>query len=357
LAAGKFDRSASTRFWPFRPLAAAAAIPIILGLLIAAVVISDRLWKWPTPEREGLLLTGVLILSIVPVALAVLDLLIERGGAVEAVGIKLNFARVVSPPLATLTMPANLGGTPGQAIADSATSSILDTLRQARLNDIVVVDLGLGSEWWETRLLVLLAGAVRLRHPELVIFTATDRGVPHAFQGWARPDDLFALLLSSDQRYEASYWEALAAASQWSLDPPPSPMPAVSPIVFQGLAAARPWMRYRPGTQLRNELAPEQALQNSLGAIEISTPPAGITIDRLVSLFRPVLRTFSVDETEPGDTQLRAFLGNSDPYIALTRGREYQRIFSRAAGLTAVVRSMIEAQPASRLSSGQPSEA
>jgi hypothetical protein len=167
-------------------------------------------------------------------------ILIERGGAVEAVGVKLNFARVVTSPLATLTMPANLGGTPGQAIADSATSSILDTLRQARLSDIVVVDLGLGGEWWETRLLVLLAGAVRLRHPELVVFTATDGGIQHAFQGWARPDDLFPLLLSADQRYETSSWEAIAAVSQWSLEPPPSPPePTISPIVFHGLAACR----------------------------------------------------------------------------------------------------------------------
>jgi hypothetical protein len=319
-----------------------------LSLLIGAVVVSDRLWRWPAPEREGLLLTGALILSIVPVALSVLDLLIERGGAVEAIGIKLNFTRVVGAPLATLTMPANLGGTPGQAIADSGTSSILDALQQARSSDIVVVDLEAGTAWWETRLLVLLAGAVRLRHPELVVFIATDHGVPHAFQGWARPDDLFPLLLASDQRYQTSYWEAQAAASQWSLEPPPLVGPAVSPIVFQGLAGARNWMRYRPGTQLRNELATEQALQDSLGAFE--PPPAGITIERLVSMFRSVLRTFSLDETQPGDTQLKAFLENSDPYIALTRGREYQRIVSRAAGLTAVVRSMIEVLPGSRQS-------
>ena len=112
MAAGEFDRSARAKFWPFRPLVAAAAIPIILALLIATVVISDRLWKWPAPEREGLLLTGALVLSIVPVVLAVLDLLIERGGAVEAVGVKLNFAGVLTPPIATLTMPANSEGRP-----------------------------------------------------------------------------------------------------------------------------------------------------------------------------------------------------------------------------------------------------
>jgi hypothetical protein len=198
---------------------------------------------------------------------------------------------------------------------------------------------------------VLLAGAVRLRHPEIVVFVATDGGVARAFQGWARPDDLFPLLLAADPRYARSYWTATAAASQWALDPPPplappptSP-PTSPPVPFQGLAANHSWMRYLPGTVTpaqRNDLAAEQALAADLGAtVEMPTRPGGITINRLMMLFRPVLRKFAIDEMDPGEKQLEEFLESSEPYVATTRGREYQRLVSRATGLNAVVRSIV----------------
>jgi hypothetical protein len=43
MAAREFHQGSPAKFWPFRPIVAAAAIPIILALLIAAVVLADRL--------------------------------------------------------------------------------------------------------------------------------------------------------------------------------------------------------------------------------------------------------------------------------------------------------------------------
>src|SRR5215469_5695718 len=101
------ERGSPARFWPYGNFAALVAIPVILGALSLLIL------TLATPESETVLLTGALILSVIPLALAVLDLLIERGGGVEAAGIKLNFAQVINPPLAALPMPANLGGAPG----------------------------------------------------------------------------------------------------------------------------------------------------------------------------------------------------------------------------------------------------
>jgi hypothetical protein len=343
-------RAGKKRLWPFHHGWALAAMPIILAVLVVGLVLSSRLLSWPAPASEGVVLTGALILSVVPLGLSVLDVVLERGGTLELAGIKLNIAQVAVSSLAAVRMPTNIGGTPGQPISDSDTSSILDSLRQASSSDVIIIDLGSGGEWWETRLLVLLAGAVRLRHPEIVVFVAADGGVARAFQGWARPDDLFPLLLAADPRYARSYWTAIAAASQWALDPPP-PLapPPPPPVPFQGLAAVHSWMRYLPGTATavqRNDLAAEQALAADLGAtVEMPTRPVGITIDRLTMLFRPVLRKFAIDETHPGEKQLEEFLESSEPYVVTTRGREYQRLVSRATGLNAIVRSIIDAWP------------
>jgi hypothetical protein len=341
---GKGDRK---RLWPFSQGMALFAIPIILTVLIVAVVLSNRFLSWPPEASEGLVLTGALILSFVPLGLSIFDSVLERGGTLELAGIKLNIAQVAAPPFAAVRMPTNISGIPGQPISDSDTSSILDSLRQASVSDVIIVDLGSGGEWWETRLLVLLAGAVRLRHPEIVVFVATDGGVARAFQGWARPDDLFPLLLAADPRYARSYWVATSAASQWALDPPPVVPALPPPVAFQGLAAMHDWMRYKPGTQdQRNEFSLEQALAADLGAtVEMQATPAGMTIHRLLMLFRPVLRTLAIDETDPGEKQLKEFLASLEPYVATTHGREYHRLVSRVTGLNAIMRSIIDAWP------------
>jgi hypothetical protein len=72
--------------------------------------------------------------------------------------------------------------------------------------------------------------------------------------------------------------------------------------------------------------------------------PLRVTIDRLMMLFRPALRRFATDETDPGENQLEEFLESTEPYVAITRGREYQCLVSRATGLNAIVRSMINSR-------------
>src|SRR5262249_41085945 len=156
-------RAGKMRLWPFHHGLALVAMPVILAVLVVGVVLSSRLLSRPTPASEGIVLNGELILSVVPLGLSVLDVVLERGGTLELVGVKLNIAQVAASPLAAVRMPTNIGGTPGQPISDSDTSSILDSLRQSSSSDVIIIDLGSGGEWWETRLLVLLAGAVRLR--------------------------------------------------------------------------------------------------------------------------------------------------------------------------------------------------
>ena len=50
-------------------------------------------------------------------------------------------------------------------------------------SEIAVIDLEDGQAWWETRLLVLLAGAVRLKKPDKIVFLGTDAEIVDCFQG------------------------------------------------------------------------------------------------------------------------------------------------------------------------------
>jgi hypothetical protein len=58
----------------------------------------------------------------------------------------------------------------GQLLDDSGTVQILETLRAAVRHQVAVVDLDDGTAWWETRLLVLCAGAARQGRPNAIVF-------------------------------------------------------------------------------------------------------------------------------------------------------------------------------------------
>jgi hypothetical protein len=163
------------KFWPYKPrLTLAATAAILVGLVLATAVLR-ALAKWPSEKSDTVVIIGILLLSLLPLALAVLDVIIDRGGRIKYGAVEFDFARSKEKGIAGITVASNIG-VPGQPVSDSATMQILETWKQATANDIVVVDLEDGHAWWETRLLVLLAGAVRLGKPDKVVFLGKDAG-------------------------------------------------------------------------------------------------------------------------------------------------------------------------------------
>ena len=63
--------------------------------------------------------------------------------------------------------------------------------------------------WWETRLLVLLAGAVRHKK---IVFVGKDANMDRRFQGWSYVDDLLPQLVTAHPQYARSLESAWAAA-------------------------------------------------------------------------------------------------------------------------------------------------
>ena len=81
------------KFWPYKPrLTLAATAAVLVGLLLATAALR-ALAKWPTEKSETVVLIGVLLLSLLPIALALLDVIIDRGGSIKYGGVEIDFAR------------------------------------------------------------------------------------------------------------------------------------------------------------------------------------------------------------------------------------------------------------------------
>jgi hypothetical protein len=334
------------RLWPFDIRIAVLWAPILFIGLVLGLALLRELAQWPPPALDQVVILAILLVSLLPVLLAILDLVAERGGAISFRGVTLDFSAAGAAP--TYAVPHNIG-LPGTPIADSGTENIVEALRGAATSEVIVVDLEDGEAWWETRLLVLIAGAVRIGRPDAAVFVARDGGIAGSFQGWAPPSALLPLLLRTDRRYQEAYYRAKAWIGRWELaEPAVTPQPAAGrarppaarpPKLPAAIGAPHPFIALEDG--LPSEFGFERLLQSELGTyVEGSEKPRTIGIFRLEELFRPVLRRSSVDEDSPAETQIDAILSTEQPYIAVTQTGRYLRLIPRVTGLAAVLRSV-----------------
>lgn len=321
---------------------AAISVPTLLLFLLVIVAVIRQKTRWLGPELDRTVLLGILIVSLLPIILALLDFLAERKGILEYKGLKLDFSRVAQEQ-SSFSVPQNVG-VPGRAVSDSDTTQILDALRGTLTSEVAVVDLESGSAWWETRLLVLLEGAVRLGSPAAVVFVGMEEAMPGRFIGWAPPNALLPLLLHADTRYKESYARARAAAHQWELVEPIGTGQVPPPLAWmQGLALQHQWMAFDAASGLPNPFALEQFLAADLGArIEMQGRPNPVSIIRLRDLFGSVLRTSSLDETRSAQTQIETILARDEKYLAVTQDGRYVKLVPRLAVLSSIVRFMIK---------------
>jgi hypothetical protein len=244
----------------------------------------------------------------------------------------------------SVTVPANIG-VRGLPLSDSSTSQILDALRAAVTTPVVVVALEDGNAWWETRLLVLCAGAVRRGRPEAIVFTATLGEAEGVFLGWATPASLLAALLRTRDDYASGFGRARSANAQVELvNPVGQPMDAPPPVPLaslKGLAHFHLWVGTDPSAPQRpNEFAFEQFLAMQLGeTVEQQGPPV-ISVIRLHELFDPVLHEAQIDDRWSESQRLEAFLSSEQPYIALTSRGRYVGLLNHRAGTNAVLASL-----------------
>ena len=327
--------------WPYRPLLSIVAMLIILILLLIGLGLSREAFDWPTQRSENITLLAILLISLIPVILVLVDTLVESGARVQYKEWQIDFSQVKESQIDDFRVPTNIG-VAGQPVPDSGSAEILETLNQAINSESVIVDLEDGTAWWETRLLVLVVGATRHGSPNIIVFLGTKGEETRRFLGWAYSSKLLPYLLNADRRYRVSYYSALAVAKQWELVEPVNEgtlNPAQPTTIKSGsLADGRLWMAFENG--LPNAFLTEQLLASDLSqkieSVE-SNRSIAISSTRLEDLFGAVLNQETVDETWTPERQFNEFFANSKPYIGITDGGEFQRLVSRTTVLNTAI--------------------
>jgi len=338
-------------FWPFTPkVSIITAVVVLLALLLITGLLRTYT-GWPADSSGNTVLIGIFILSLLPIVLAILNVVIERGGTIGYGDLKIDFSKIEQLSNSGFTVPANIG-VRGEYVADSGTSNILETLRAATASGVAVIDLEDGHAWWETRLLVLLAGADRLKKPDKIVFIATDEAKQQTYLGWARPSDLLEQLLKEDPRYLKGLYSSRAAAAQWALLGPLQPVPPNNnyymipppPPWMQGtLALSHSWMAFSTTTGLPNELLAEQLLQHELGEIIENTGGAKhISIVHLDEVFKPVLIKKQIDKNWSNEQQTNALFSNEEPVIVITESGKYSAIVSTQSLCNEVLKGIMD---------------
>jgi len=339
----------TSAFWSTSPSNAIIFSVLLLIALLALINLAKAWMKWPGESVDNTLFIAILVVSLLPVGFSIIQVLMDKGATLSYGDFKLDFSSVQQKAIPEIDMPLNIG-VPGQAVSDSMTTSILQALKQASEQSVVIINLEDGKAWWETRLLVLLHGAVRLGKPDKFVFVANRGSQAKAFLGWALAEDLYPILLATDPAYQRAHHIARAVASQWKLvEPvPPSPFPTQAPLI----PAALPWMlpatvgksywAFDPQTGLPNELLEELIMQDELGRhVERNSDGREISSGRLDRLFGNMLNTAHMETNSNQTAQLQTFVENNAPFIALTENGKYVSLLPREAIYNEALKSIL----------------
>ncbi|ULN32867.1 hypothetical protein [Mycolicibacterium smegmatis] len=109
---------------------------------------------------------------------------------------------------ARIEISGNLGTPPGSPIIDPSGESTLQALKAGTASQVVVVNLGDGQQWWQTRLL-LASGMSRHSPGGAIVFTALIGEHPDRFVGWAPSAAVLKCLLASNNSLRRAYLSAL----------------------------------------------------------------------------------------------------------------------------------------------------
>jgi hypothetical protein len=317
------------RFWPYTANTAVLVTPLLFVVLLVAWGVGREpahLENAPV----GWVLLGIVALSLLPVALLVLEGLAVSGGSVEVGKVKVALtAAAQAQPL--VVAPPNVA--PGTHITDTGSEQIIEGLRRARSAKVVVVGLEDGHAWWESRLLILSEGAVRLGRPEVMVFTASRQGKPDQFVGWGHPADVRDRLVQANPDYGMARDRALglaAAARQQHA------VGGVIPLALKN----KQHIVHPTSPDVLNPFLEEQFLADALGPLE--APPREIGFGRLEDLLDPVLHSGAVDRTDLDAEWFRKALQSDEEYVAVADAGTYVALMTRADVVSEVLLAVTE---------------
>ena len=346
--------STRLRLWPWTAKAALLTVPVALVALLIGFATTTSLGGWPADQYQGWTLLVLVLLSLMPILLLVLQTLTETGGTLEVPGgVKLSFATAsarAASTVSTATLAENLGTVEGEPIGATSMRSILRALRDSQRTDVTVVDLREGQTWWESRLFILIAAAANRRDKQALAFVATRNGVPRTFIGWADPVSLLELHLAAQPQMATAYLSANASSLQWQIGKPaPGPVPSVTVPWSPTQAQHLPFMADEaPDPKFAFELF----LQKELDAPgETTDVRRHVTIRRLLDLFEPVLVSDHVDAQATDEDWVRLLTAHPRRFFAMTSSGVLRALVPRDALVAAVLAVLV--QPLQRSAANQ----
>lgn len=358
------------RFWPWGPRAAALTVPAALIVLLILLWALRAATGWPDDDDLGWVLLAILLLSLVPLILLLLEATVRNRGEVRVFGISFSFAAASQEAAAgvrSATLDENLGTDTVEAVGRTSLPVVMRALRRAHDSDVIVVDLRAGQTWWESRLFILVAGATRRGKPEALAFVGDSNGGPGAFLGWAAPSRLLELHLSAEPALAAAYALALAKTRRWEIGTPIVPATAgEGPVSWSRVEM--PWKdsKARPPRPETMDLPfnfdqpsdPQFAFELFVNeAIETSDPGSyrrPVTIQRLRALYEPALVTDHIERGSADEEWMELFRRAHRRFFAITSQGRLRALVPRDALLTALVLRLADTPPATGARADEP---
>ncbi len=348
---------AAAVFWPWGRRSAIAVTAALLVVLVGGVAVLRIAADWPDARWEAAFVLSAVLLSLLPIALLVLESVAESQGSVSFRGVSLDFGSVAQAAAAELTrstiaVPRNVADE-GVDVGDSGHSEVLSVLRDAARADVVVLDLEDGHAWWDSRLLLLCAGAELQGRPTAVVFVATVDGVRRRFVGWAHPADVVAQVLEADPELHYAYAVAETAVSRAGLTfPGRAPQPDAYPLVTPALdVAPKPpsvvtdQELFERHGDLNLPLSPAMAFTRALGRtvhpLEESRKVRHLSVVRLFELLAPVLHTQHTDESAPDDQWVGAVTTLASDHLVVTSAGVYRGLAPREQLVRALLQAIV----------------
>ena len=323
-------RATPARFWPFTSQTAVLLVPLLLTVQLVAWGLIRYSLGLDT-VRTGSLLLGVVSLSLLPLILLLLEGLALTGGSIEVGSIKVALTAAASAqPLVVATRNV----APGTDVTDADSEKFFDGLRRTRSATVVVVSLEDGHAWWETRLLILCASAVRSGMPEVMAFTASRQGKPAQFVGWGHPVEILQRLLDANAVYRDAYDRAMGYAVAARM------RHALGADAKFVLPPHKLRVVYPAGPDKVNAFLEEQLLADELRQQEVT--PREIGVGTLTDMLDPVLRAGSVDRTDLDSEWFRKALRADEGYVAVTDSGTYVALMTRADLVSEVLLAVTE---------------
>lgn len=332
--------SSDNKFWPYKPKnSIVSAIVTLIALLIIFGILRSTI-SWPSDASTNTTLLGILLLSLLPILLSILDTVIDRGGTIGYKDFKIDFSKAQKSELEAFKIPVNIG-TDTLGITKSAIQEILKVLGESASVSIAIINLKDGLAWWDTRLFLLLAGAKRLGNLNKIVFVATIGNVAETFIGWAYTNSLFKCLLKRYPEFFKAYINAKTVSSQRDL------INLTGTDLNSAILKLRD-MEWMSRSAMENLFIPEystvdvfeeQVLQDELGTkIEANNQAQLISVNMLKTLFASVLITESIDENWTSERQREALVISNSNWMAITKKGKYSSLISKASILEEMIK-------------------